>query len=284
MTLPLLNLSGKIDAALVEVCAAVATCAEKLQIPYLIVGAFARDLVMHYGYGAAIQRATTDIDFALQLPSWDAFSALKQELIANQFTEAKSAHRLIAPNKWPIDIVPFGGVADKNAIIAWPPSGDFVMTTLGFDEALARANIVRLREAPNLDIPVASPAGMIILKLISWMDRETDVRNKDAKDIAYLLSSYEAIPAVSDQLYENQKLMEAYGWDITLAAAHQIGMDAKRIASVRTALTICELLNNQGSPPQLGRLINEMGDGSTHQHSYNKSVINSFKTGFKNSF
>lgn len=65
MTAPLLNISAKIDPALANLCAIVAECATQLQIPYLIVGATARDMVLHYGYGAKIQRATADIDFAL---------------------------------------------------------------------------------------------------------------------------------------------------------------------------------------------------------------------------
>ncbi len=97
MTAPLLNISAKIDPALANLCAIVADCAAQLQMPYLVVGASARDMVLHHGYGAKVQRATADIDFALQVPSWDAFATLRKELLANGFSETNTAHRLIGP-------------------------------------------------------------------------------------------------------------------------------------------------------------------------------------------
>lgn len=280
MTAPLLNISAKIDPALASLCAIVAECAAQLQIPYLIVGATARDMVLHYGYGAKIQRATADIDFALQVPSWDAFAALRKELIRNNFSETNTTHRLVGPNNWPIDIVPFGGVADEKANIQWPPSGDLVMNVLGFQEALNNANIVRLRDTPVLDVPVASPEGMTILKLIAWTDRAADVRKKDAKDIAYLLTTYENIPTVADMLYGETTLMELYGWDIRLASAHQLGLNVKQITLQQTYNVISEVLDNQNPKLPLERLLNEMGENTAHQYARNEALINAFNAGF----
>lgn len=280
MTAPLLNISGKIDPALIELCATLADCAAQLHIAYLVIGASARDMVLHHGYGAAIQRATTDIDFALQVPSWAAFTALKQKLIENKFCATDTQHRLIAGNQWPVDIVPFGGIADENANIQWPPSGDIVMNILGFAEALESATIVRLSDNPVLDIPVASPVGMIILKLIAWLDRGSEFRNKDAKDIAYLLNSYETIPAIADYLYAEQSIMERYEWDLTLAAAHQLGSDARNIASPKTHRVITEFLTHQNVKLSLARLLNDMGVKSDSQYERNETIMKAFKMGF----
>lgn len=279
MTAPLLNISAKIDPGLANLCAIVAGCATKLQIPYLVVGASARDMVLHYGYGAKIQRATADIDFALQVPSWDAFTALRKELIAKKFSETRKVHCLMAPNNLPIDIIPFGDLADQDAKLQWPPSGDIIMNVLGFQEALNNANKVRLCDAPVLDVPVASPEGMTILKLIAWTDREIEQRNKDAKDLAYLLTTYENIPAISDQLYSESTLMELYGWDITLASAHQLGINVRQITLRQTNLVIGDLLKNQHARLKLERLINEMCENST-QYSRNEALINAFAMGF----
>jgi predicted nucleotidyltransferase len=282
MTAPLLNISTKIDPALANLCSIVAECATQLQIPYLVVGASARDMVLHYGYGAKIQRATADIDFALQVPTWDAFATLRNALIANGFSETKTSHRLIGPDNWPIDIVPFGGVADENANIKWPPSGDFIMNVLGFQEALDNAKVMRIQDEPILDIPVATPEGMAILKFIAWMDREADNRTKDAKDITYLLTSYEKIPAIADLLYQDQKLMELYGWDLTLASAHQLGINVKHITLPQTYNAISIMLNNQRRKLPLEWLINEMSENGAHQYKRNEDLINAFKSGFLN--
>jgi predicted nucleotidyltransferase len=282
MAAPLLNISAKIDPELANLCAIVADCTTQLQIPYLVVGASARDMVLHYGYGANIQRATADIDFALQVPTWDSFAALKRKLITNNFLETKIAHRLIGPNNWSIDIMPFGGVADEDVNIQWPPSGDTVMSVLGFEEALSHANRVRLRDTPILDVPVASPEGMTILKLIAWTDRAADVRKKDAKDIAYLLTTYENIPAVSDQLYREEVLMELYEWDITLASAHQLGINLKKIILPKTYSAISEVLNKKHLKLPLERLINEMGGNTLQQYARHEALINAFGAGILN--
>jgi predicted nucleotidyltransferase len=39
-------------------------------VPGIVVGAFARDLHLHYGAGIPIQRGTEDIDFAFTVNSW----------------------------------------------------------------------------------------------------------------------------------------------------------------------------------------------------------------------
>ncbi|QEY17226.1 hypothetical protein D0C16_15320 [Cellvibrio sp. KY-GH-1] len=282
MKAPLLNISAKIDPALASLCEIVAECAVQLQIPYLIVGATARDMVLHYGFGAKIQRATADIDFALQVPTWDAFTALRMELIANNFSETRKVHCLIAPNNLPIDIIPFGDLADQDAKVQWPPSGDIIMNVLGFQEALNNANTVRLRDAPILDVPVASPEGMTILKLIAWTDREIEQRNKDAKDLAYLLTTYENIPVISDQLYGEITLMELYGWDLTLASAHQLGINVKQITLQQTYVVIANLLNNQSPRLKLERLINEMSENTTLQYARHNALISAFAAGFLN--
>jgi len=116
-------------------------------------------------------------------------------------------------------------VEDGQASIAWPPEGKVKMNVLGFQEACDAAEWVRIQDEPELDVPVATPAGMALLKIIAWTDRASDLRKKDAMDIAYLLTTYEAIQEVIDALYDddNTHIMERYGWDITQAAAHLLG-------------------------------------------------------------
>ncbi|EAW30197.1 hypothetical protein GP2143_01600 [marine gamma proteobacterium HTCC2143] len=39
--------------------------ADDLEVPFVVVGASASDIVLHYGHEAQIQRATADIDFGI---------------------------------------------------------------------------------------------------------------------------------------------------------------------------------------------------------------------------
>jgi hypothetical protein len=51
--------------------------ADALQIPISMAGAMARDLILTFRYGINTGRATTDIDWAMQVESWEQFVALK---------------------------------------------------------------------------------------------------------------------------------------------------------------------------------------------------------------
>ena len=99
------------------------------------------------------------------------------------------------------------------------------MDVTGFDEACTSAMQVTIREKPLLQIPIASPQGLVLLKLVSWADRNQNLRPKDAKDIAYLLETYQQVEQVQERLYDIDGLMQSYDWDIDLGSAHLLGID-----------------------------------------------------------
>lgn len=280
MSNSLLNISGKLDSKTVALYKSVIDATNQLDIPFVVVGASARDIVLHYGHGADIQRATADIDFGIQIPDWSAFEALKESLLERGFTETRSQHRMISPDNIPLDIVPFGQVADNAENIEWPPNGDWVMNILGFQEAYNRSERVCIQNTPRIDIPVATPSGMAILKLIAWTDRASDMRGKDAKDLLYLFSTYEKIPVINDELYENQDLMEKYDWDIELASAYQLGADSRAIMSDKTYDVIAMLFNDEHESLSVDILIEEMCEYIEQQYIRNEQMMNAFIDGF----
>lgn len=213
-----LNIAGKIDPQTVAIFEIVSRATSELQIPFVVVGATARDIVMHYGHGAPIERATSDVDFAIEVPSWEAFNALKDLLSESGFRSTSAQQRLIDDSGNKIDIVPFGKVESKKATVTWPPDDAITMNVLGFKEACDSAEWVRVNENPQVDIPVVTPTGLMLLKLIAWTDRGPAKRVRDALDIAYLLSTYERIKVVEDRLYDEDYtgVMDSYDWDITL--------------------------------------------------------------------
>ena len=48
---------------------------------FLVVGAIARDLLLHYGYGVPITRATTDVDLGVAVAGWREFRQLRDALL-----------------------------------------------------------------------------------------------------------------------------------------------------------------------------------------------------------
>jgi len=74
MTSILLNLSPKIDSLFLTIFESLDTAASTVGIPYFIVGATARDMILSTGYGIEISRATADIDLGINVSSWDEFN------------------------------------------------------------------------------------------------------------------------------------------------------------------------------------------------------------------
>jgi len=62
----LLNISQKIDSTFLTIFEALDAAAGEVGIPYFIVGATARDMVLSMGYGIDISRATADIDLGIE--------------------------------------------------------------------------------------------------------------------------------------------------------------------------------------------------------------------------
>ena len=275
----LLDITGKIDQGTVALFRTVDQLMQQLAIPYIVIGATARDLVLHYGYGTGVERATQDVDFAIELPDWAAFDALKEKLAAAGFELTREQHRLKHEGSV-VDIVPFGGVEDEGAFIAWPPKGDVVMSALGFQEASENADRVQVDNEPELIVPVATPAGMALLKLIAWLDRAQEKRLKDAQDLSYLLGSYEKIPAISEALYSDEWLgiLQGYDWELTQAAAHMLGHDAASIARPQTRRAIQEL---SGDEKKMELLTSEMCRSRDElEYDRNSGLVSAFMKGF----
>jgi len=156
------------------------------------------------------------------------------------------------------------------------------MKVLGFQEACDNAEWVRIQENPELYVPVATPAGMSLLKIIAWTDRAGDLRRKDATDLAYLLSTYEKIPRVTDILYgDDSQLMERCDRDITQSSAHLLGQHAHSIVQDNTRSEITRFVKGEHGGRNPERLIDEMcTQRMDSQYESNRQLLSAFLAGF----
>ena len=280
MTSTLINISGKIDKSAIELYSTINLVAGNLKIPIVVVGAAARDIIMHYVYGAKIRRATMDIDFGIQVQSWSDYLELKKELIKTGFTETRTQHRLRSPSEMEVDIVPFGKVQVDEKNISWPHNGEVVMNVLGFQEACDNAEIVRIQDEPSVDIPVAAPAGLALLKIIAWSDRDISTREKDAKDLSYIFFNYDQIPGILDDIYKREDLLTSYAGDTTVVGTYLLGKEVGEIASDITRRFILGFAAGkiEGSNPE--RLIENMCGNVEREFEYNHTLFEAFMEGF----
>ncbi|OOF30541.1 hypothetical protein [Salinivibrio proteolyticus] len=199
-------------------------------VPFFVAGATARDLVLYHVFGRDPGRQTRDIDTGILIPDWDAFASVKQALLDAGLSATNKAHRLKDPDSGlPIDIIPFGAIADDAGEIQWPPEHAVTMTVAGFQEAYDAALSIELGQGDI--IKVASLAGLTLLKLIAWQERGNE-SSKDASDFLTILLEYQHVQA--DRLWEPYIPAERLEYDTERQGAFLLGYDLRMILSEPT--------------------------------------------------
>ena len=196
--------------------------------PYLLAGAMARDLLLVFAHGIPNKRATMDVDLAFLMESWKEFEALRQRLLAeDDFAEVprEGIHKLRFRRELEVDILPFGGVENRDRTIALPPDNAFVMTMFGF-EALKSTVTVILPD--NAQVQVVSLPALAILKLTAWAERRLREPGKDAHDLLLIVLNY-LDAGNRDRIYEEYPEAGGSPFDYESAGAWLLGKDMARL-------------------------------------------------------
>lgn len=229
-----------VPGPILHILAVVHRVATGQKCPYVVVGATARDLLLFHVFGIPASRATRDVDFAIAVESWDKFNKMRDALLATkEFSASRAVHRLhLAGTNIPIDLIPFGGVAEDHTI-AWPPSRDTVMTVAGFEDAIAAS--IKIQVSPDLTVPVVSLAALTVLKVFAWEDRKTS--DKDALDLYRVISTY-ADAGNEDRLYAPaMPYLEKFGHNVGLAGAALAGEDSRLLSSAAVLIKLRTLVS-----------------------------------------
>lgn len=254
----LIDLSGKIDSLSLEALGIISEVANSSNIPFLIVGATAKDIFAKI-YDLQVTRATMDIDIGVNVSSWEQYSVLHAALIdTGYFNSDKKPHRIkYKKNEKFVDLIPFGGIGNKDKIISWPPDHDAEISTIGFDEAYQSAQTVRLNSDPALDILIASPVGLAIMKIVAWNDR-IDNNDKDASDLLFIIRNYYDA-GNTDRIYdEHRAILKEYDFDMTLSGARLLGRDIGIVLKYKTEEVILSILQREIGNQEPYRLVEDM--------------------------
>lgn len=253
-----LDLSGRINDSIIQPFETVDHVAEAISVPFFVVGATVRDMILTYGYGIRTIRATQDIDFGVRVTDWDQYERLKQSLIATgKFTTTKDPYKLKYRGSIRIDIIPFGTVADPDSSVAWPPEGEIVLNTLAFEESHRHSLTIRLRSNPVLEIQFATLAGLAAMKIIAWSDNPS-IRRRDAQDLFLLMRTY-LDAGNQDRLFsEERDLVDVEDFDYVHAGARLLGRDIADMLNPDTVGTVIGILNREIGNQDRYRLIEGM--------------------------
>ncbi|MDD2462758.1 MAG: nucleotidyl transferase AbiEii/AbiGii toxin family protein [Desulfobulbus sp.] len=261
-----IDISDKIDPERVAVLRSIKDVAEALNIPFFVVGAFAREVIFEYIHQIPSPRITEDIDIGVEVASWEEFQVLKTTLLERKILTATKTHHRFVTNKSSIivDILPYGGITDETKQISWPPDHDMVMSMMGFEEAYRSALNVRLSNKPVLEIPLPSVPALAILKLVSWNDAYP-TRERDAQDLLFILENYDAT-GIEAQLYDAYiPLLTEEEYDTKLASVRLLGRDIAHLCGPETLNTLTTILNREKDEDQGFRLLIQMVKGTSFQ-------------------
>jgi len=254
----LLDLSGKIDSIKLGAIETIANVADSHSVPFFIIGAAARDLILTNGYNIKTTRATLDIDFGVRIPNWAQYKKFKQGLVAtSEFAETKEIQRLKYRNSLLIDLIPFGPIADRENTIRWPPEQEIVMHVLGFEGSFRHSQTVRLRSNPILEVKIVTLAGLAVMKIISWKDGYPE-RDRDASDLALIIRSYTDAGNVERIFDMESDLLESEDFDYVSVGARLLGRDIAVILTFDTKKVVLEILNKETGKQDRYRLVEDM--------------------------
>ena len=194
---------------------------------YYVIGATARDIILSGIYNQTPGRKTYDLDIAIAIPDWNKFDEISQgiENIDGFQKSTKQKQRFIYQKIYMLDVVPFGEIAKEDNNIYWPPEETHAMSVIGFSE-IARQTL-KIEVDNSFTIYVATLPGIFILKLVAWRDRKLET-NKDADDIAFIISNYLEINELRAAT-ENYDIYEVDGFSTFISGGTLLGRDAREI-------------------------------------------------------
>lgn len=102
----------QVDDAFCEMLLSFSIVAEDENVPWLLVGATARVLLLEKIYGWTRGIATADTDFAVQVASWEHYETLCDRLIqkGNFKPLQRPTKRFVTHHDLLFDLLPYGGV------------------------------------------------------------------------------------------------------------------------------------------------------------------------------
>jgi predicted nucleotidyltransferase len=241
MTGSLPNVSANLSQLTKDALRAIDQAGRDQNVPFLLIGAVARDILLEYMHGVDTGRRTLDMDIGVLVGTWKEYDRLTENLCGRYpFARERERiqHRYRFQDQLIVDFIPFGPLADEDGQIFWPPDADPQMCVLSFEEALNHSTLVQADT--DLQIRVVSLSGLAMLKLLAWADRRYRTGN-DSIDLASFLRWYGDIH--QGRLFEeHQDIFEEQGFDLELAGVVLLGSDMASIMSKATHQRVARIL------------------------------------------
>ncbi|APY12688.1 hypothetical protein BWZ22_16310 [Seonamhaeicola sp. S2-3] len=242
-------------------------------ISFFVIGATARDIIMEL-HDESSGRLTHDLDIAITINDWEQYKTVEEGItqLPNFTKDPDQKQRFQYLGKFDLDIVPFGHIMKEDDKIFWPPDEEFAMSVLGFPAVNDAALKVNIDE--DIDIQIASLAGIGLLKIVAWKDRNHKT-NKDADDIAFILQNYLEIHR--DESLEHFEAVYTDDHTIVKGGAVLLGIHINQVLEnyPEAKQSIKELLSSEVGKKEESKLINQILE--THKSLSYEEVFKSIE-------
>ncbi|WP_134774384.1 hypothetical protein [Ornithinimicrobium flavum] len=233
--------------------------AERLDLTMLVIGAAARDLVVHAVTQQPVVRATLDVDIAV------AVDREGLEGFTRGLHPVRNSDHKVRVLGVEVDVVPFGPMErDRHVEL----DDGHLLDVTGLAEAAATAVVVNLPNA--VTVHVASLPGQAALKVLAWRDRHLKSA-KDALDLRHILEASAESPYV-EEAWEDAEALARSDYAIDVAAAFRTGRLAALPFDPLHGGAVLKVLD---APPQAARLASQMGSLTSPQ------LLGAFAAGFR---
>lgn len=225
-------------------------------ISFFVIGATARDIIMEL-HDESSGRLTHDLDIAITINDWEQYKTVEESItqLPNFTKDPKQKQRFQYLDKFDLDIVPFGNIMKEDDKIFWPPDEEFAISVLGFPAVNEAALKVSIDE--DIVIQIASLAGIGLLKIVAWRDRNNKT-NKDADDIAFILQNYLEIHL--DEAIEHYDAIYTEDHTIVKGGATLLGIHINQLLNAYpdAKQSIKEILAVEIGQQEQSKLINQI--------------------------
>ena len=246
-----LNISSeKIDnPLLIELLRQLNRTFSKIGSDFFVIGATARDIILHVLANTSARRKTKDLDIAIAVTDWDKYNEISQALIADGLEKSIHQAQRFYFGDYEVDIVPYGAVAKDDDNIYWPPEETIAMSVKGFDEVLSEAITISIDN--EFEIRIASLHGLFLLKLNAWLDRNIGT-NKDAEDMWYIVDNYYF---ANEERGIHPEVYEVDNFDLTVGGAYWMAHDIADLLSQEQIAYYADVLRNEIEREEDSRLV-----------------------------
>jgi predicted nucleotidyltransferase len=216
-----------------------------VDIDFYLIGAIARDT--WFAQKGIRALGTTDIDFAVLISDPEKFITLKQFMISNEDFRESSNNEYVLFDKsgFQIDLIPFGSLEIEGKEII-DKEGLIHANVTGFKEVYEEA-IEEVSFEGKYKFNVATLAGIVILKLISYDDRP-EMRSQDIKDIGVIINHF--FDLERNAIYENHLDLLVENDDLRKISARVLGRQMRAVLNRNILLKerVLKILNQNIVP------------------------------------